>query len=110
LQTPDFLLSTEGRLSVYYAPFDAVNVSAKVAIIGITPGWQQMEVAFRVSRRELLKGATPEQASWCAKMEASFAGAMRRNLVAMLDQLGLARRLNIHATADLFGTAHGLTT
>ena len=67
LLTAEFLLDTEGALRVYYAPFDVVNVSARVCIVGITPGWQQMEIAFRVSRRELLRGATPEQASWRGK-------------------------------------------
>ena len=29
----------EEGLAVYYAPFDYVTEGAKVAVVGITPGW-----------------------------------------------------------------------
>jgi len=75
LLTPDFLLETEDVLRIYYASFDAVNIDARVAIIAITPGWQQMEIAVRTCRRELLRGAESAEASWRAKTDASFAGS-----------------------------------
>jgi hypothetical protein len=74
LLKPQFLLGTEHQLSVYYAPFDAVNPLARIAVVGITPGGQQMEIAFRVARRELLNGSSADDASRYAKMAASFAG------------------------------------
>ena len=44
--TAQFLLHEEGSLKIYYAPFDYVNKDAKIALVGITPGAQQMAVAF----------------------------------------------------------------
>ena len=108
LLKPQFLLGKENQLRVYYAPFDAVNRAARIAIVGITPGWQQMEIAFRVARRELIHGSPAEEASRCAKFAASFAGSMRRNLIAMLDELQVPRCLNIQSTADLFASNHSL--
>jgi len=107
LKSP-FLLATEGRLAVYYAPFDHINRDAQVAIVGITPGWTQAEIAFRVARRELIQGSTLELASRKAKLAASFAGSMRRNLVRMLDELKLPELLDIGASDDLFGSASNL--
>jgi hypothetical protein len=56
LVVPDFLLSREGRLAIYYAPFDHINAGARVALVGITPGFRQMEIALRASRDALLAG------------------------------------------------------
>jgi hypothetical protein len=39
LLVPEFRLHQDSQLEVYYAPFDYVNQSAKVVILGITPGW-----------------------------------------------------------------------
>ena len=38
---PRLLLWEDGALSVYYAPWDWVNTSAKVMLVGITPGAYQ---------------------------------------------------------------------
>jgi hypothetical protein len=67
-----------------------------------------MEIAFRVARRELIHGSSAEEASRCAKIAASFAGSMRPNLIAMLDELQVAQCLNIRSTADLFASNHSL--
>ena len=37
----------ETGLAVYYAPFDSVNLKAKVVLIGITPGESQMQRAWQ---------------------------------------------------------------
>ena len=50
LCTSTFRLYSDRRIQTFFAPFDFVNRSAKVAIIGITPGFQQMEIAFRAAR------------------------------------------------------------
>ncbi len=44
----DFLLNKEGNLEIYYAPFDYINSKAKIVIVGITPGLQQMIQSFQV--------------------------------------------------------------
>ena len=103
LLTPEFRLHQDERLEIYYAPFDHVNEDAEVAIVGITPGWSQMEIAHRSARRDLLDGLTPGRTLLRAKQEASFAGSMRKNLISMLDDLGLPARLGIESSETLFG-------
>lgn len=39
---PDsLLLKKEGKISIYYAPFEYVNENARIVLVGITPGLQQ---------------------------------------------------------------------
>jgi hypothetical protein len=45
LLVPDLFIAEEGRLRVFYAPFDWVNAHAQVIILGLCPGWTQMEIA-----------------------------------------------------------------
>jgi hypothetical protein len=100
---PDFLLSKNGNLEIYYAPHNEyINEKAQVLIIGITPGWTQMEAACRQVRDDLLAGISLEEAGKRAKHTARFAGSMRKNLVQMLDELGLARILGIGICGELF--------
>ena len=108
LCTPEFLLETDGNLRMYYAPFDTINPGARVAIVGITPGWTQMEIGIRVVHQGLRAGMHREDAYRKAKEQASFAGAMREHLVNMLDRLGLAALLQIDSSDDLFGPRQAL--
>lgn len=105
LLVPDLLVAEVAALRVFYAPFDWVNVDAKVALVGITPGWTQMEIACRTARAAAVAGAAEEEACRAAKSQASFAGPMRANLVHMLDALGLPQLLGVRSSIDLFGTA-----
>src|SRR5690349_22088636 len=108
LLTPQFKLAEENRLAVYYAPFGSMRPAAKLAIIGVTPGWTQMEIAYRIARRELLAGRSPEEAYREAKRQASFGGSMRRLLVGMLDDLAVPKLLVLRSSHDLFEGASEL--
>ena len=72
LLVEDLVVYKHAAVAIYYAPFDYVNTSARILIAGITPGWQQMEIACRVARAVLLSGATPEIAERTAKLHAKF--------------------------------------
>ena len=56
LLVPDLLMAEEGDLRMFYAPFDSVNESARLIILGITPGWTQMELGCRTARAALFAG------------------------------------------------------
>lgn len=103
LQVPEFLLHRADRLAIYYAPFDFINPRARVVLVGITPGFRQMEIALRASRDALLAGET-DYAAICArvKYQASFAGPIRRFLLTMLDAIGLPQALGLAASASLY--------
>src|SRR5262245_19131519 len=57
-------------LVVYDTPLNWTNSEARVALIGVTPGFTQMQIAYSAIRRHLLAGASPEDACRLAKYEA----------------------------------------
>lgn len=100
----ELLLASEGSLDTFYAPFDYINPKARITICGITPGRSQAVTALNEARRLIKAGASLEEAIRKAKETASFAGAMRNNLISMLDHIGLAQLLGIDSCAHLFDT------
>ena len=64
-----FLFKKEGNIKVYYAPFDYFNSKAKIMIVGITPGFQQMLQSFQV----INEGKSLKE----VKDLSSFKGSMR---------------------------------
>ena len=104
LLCPAFRLYQDARLEIYYAPFDYLNPRAKVVLVGVTPGWTQMEIAYRQARVGLHAGLALPTMLDRIDEHASFAGAMRRNLVTMLDALALPAHLGVPSSASLFST------
>jgi hypothetical protein len=103
LPLPDALcMAEEARYAVYYAPFDHLNPKARLVLVGLSPGRAQALVALETARRELLAGSDDVTAAAAAKHAASWSGPIRRNLVRMLDFLGVAARLDIASTAELW--------
>ena len=100
----EFLLGSESNLSVYYAPFDYINCEAKITICGITPGFQQAVLALNEAKKQLLAGVQIEEARKKAKETASFGGAMRNNLISMLDYIETHRKLGIDSCEQLFSS------
>jgi hypothetical protein len=96
------------KIEVAYAPFDHINLQAKIVIVGLTPGRQQMGNALHEAQRQLKNGADLDVAKEKAKVHASFSGAMRNNLVSLLDKIGIARLLEIKTTATLWQDNPGL--
>lgn len=102
------LLAREGALSVCYSPFEFVNSMAKVVVVGITPGRQQMVNAIKEARRQLDNGADAIKTLISAKQTGAFSGPMRNNLVSVLDAVGIHDWLGITSTSGLFGSASNL--
>ena len=98
------LLTNDGTISSYYAPFDYINAKAKIVICGITPGLSQSLIALKEAQVSLLAGESDAHADYRAKHSASFAGTMRKNLVLMLDYLNVNELLAIDSCSDLFTT------
>ncbi|MEK3853776.1 hypothetical protein [Cytobacillus sp. FSL H8-0458] len=104
LITPDFLISKNGDLEIYYAPHNEyINNEAKIIIVGITPGWSQMRIAFEAFLKGLAAEKKHDTILKETKIAASFAGGMRGNLISMLDQCGLQDALGIDSSDTLFG-------
>ena len=102
------LLSEQGTVQTFYAPFEHINRSAKVVICGITPGLQQASIALSTASKALREGQSVQSALALAKSTASFAGPMRSNLIAMLDHVGLPKLVGIRSSEELFGARRDL--
>ena len=89
-----FLLEKEKNIEIYYAPFDYINSKAKIVIIGITPGLQQMLQSYEVVNQ----GKSLKE----VKDLSSFKGSMRTGLIKYLDELKINDILKIKSCESLF--------
>ena len=89
-----FLINKEGDIKIYYAPFDYVNSNAKIMIVGITPGLQQMLQSFQV----INDGKSLKE----VKDLSSFKGSMRTTLIKYMDALKVNKKLKIKSCESLF--------
>jgi len=102
------LIERHGKLACHYAPFDHINRDAKIVLLGITPGAQQAGNALTELAAALHAGNSQLHALELAKQTASFSGPMRKNLIAMLDRIGLPAALEVESCACLFDTRSDL--
>lgn len=99
----DFLIEKAGDIEIYYSPHNEyINSKAKVFIVGITPGFQQMSTAISEARRALENSKDIEEIQYKCKKAARFSGSLRRNLINMLDEIELNKILNIRSCSQLF--------
>ena len=82
----NLLLEDFGEERIYYAPFDYVNPKARL----IHQGFSDEDVLKR------------------CKAVGSFSGPMRKNLVELMDEAGIAEFLDIKTTAQLFSDKQDL--
>ncbi len=99
----DFLIERDGNIEVYYAPHNEyLNSKAKVFIIGITPGFQQMSTAISTARKELELGTDIEEIQYKCKVAGRFSGGLRKNIISMLDDIKLNDVLSLNSCSSLF--------
>lgn len=103
-----FLLAEQGDLSSSYIPFEYVNPQARVVLVGITPGLVQWQNAMRQAGQSLRQGLDDFEALRQCKQAGAFSGAMRPNLIALLDHIGLQHYLGLGSCTELFGQASHL--
>jgi len=90
------------RLEVAYAPFDFVNERARIVILGLTPGGQQMQLSLEEASRCLCRGLDVATTLQRAKTHASFGGSMRAKLIELLDFIGVNKFIDRQTTAALW--------
>ena len=106
---PDTLVARESTYEVFYIPFEHVNRRARLVIVGITPGMNQLEMAYAEAQRLLHLGMSHVEILEAVKALAAFGGeAMRPNLLRMLRHFNFAKMLAISDEADLWGSASAL--
>jgi len=100
--------NSQRHLECFYAPFEHVNHSAKIVLIGITPGRTQMNRALAAAARSLKMGTSVEQAIAEVKRIGSFSGSMRPNVVNTLNKLGYPEKLGVQCSSELWGSKNSL--
>ena len=98
-------IDEQGKIKIYYAPFEHVNRAARVVLVGITPGPTQMVNANNEARRALMSGKSPQECMQAAKETAAFSGEpMRSNLIKQLNHWGVQRWLGLVDAKAMFST------
>ena len=83
------LVDKKDNIEIYYAPHNEyINPKAKVFIIGITPGFQQMSTAIATARKELEKSDDIELIQYKCKVAGRFSGTLRKNIIRTVDNSG----------------------
>lgn len=103
LLTSDLLVARDGNIEIYYAAHnECINKAAKVFMIGITPGFAQMERSIARCKMAIEEGIEYVQIPYLCKKEGRFAGVLRKNIAEMLDEIGLNKYLQLNSTKELF--------
>ncbi len=87
------------RVAVYFTPFGQPTPSARILLVGLTPGLQQHYIATMAAGGVFRAGGSTSEAERAASV-AGFAGPLRLNLVEMLDGVGVPEWLGIASTAS----------
>ena len=98
-----FELYNKDNMKIYYAPHnETINNKARIFIVGITPGWTQTSIAYKTAHNGIINHLEPEVIKKECKKNSRFAGSMRKNLIEMLDELNLNKKLHMDSCSELF--------
>ena len=103
LLTDKLLLEKFKDIEIYYAPHNEyLNEKAKIFIVGITPGFQQMSTAIQTARICIEEGKTLEETKYLCKAAGRFSGSVRKNIINMLDEIELNEAIGLESCSELF--------
>ena len=103
LLIPELLVEKQNDLEIYYAPHNEyLNANAKVFIVGITPGFEQMSTAIAEARYCIEEGLPLDEIKYRCKVAGRFSGSLRHNLIVLLNELNLNAYLGIKDATQLF--------
>lgn len=106
---PEFSLGKEGKYSLQYIPFEHVNLAAKLVIVGITPGNNQLDLAYQTAQQLLKSGRPVDEILVEVKKAGAFGGkSMKPNLLKMLRHFHFEKLLGIDDVESLWGSNAGL--
>ena len=103
LLSDKLLLEKFKDIEIYYAPHNEyLNDKAKIFIVGITPGFQQMSTAIKTARICIEEGKTLEETKYLCKAAGRFSGSLRKNIINMLDEIKLNEAIGLESCSELF--------
>lgn len=98
----DIKIAKNHNVESYYIPFEYISPTAKIVIVSITPGMTQLMSALNFVQNSIAEGLEQDEILIKVKNESAFSGALRVNLIKLLDYVGLDKKLNIDSTSTLF--------
>ena len=102
----DTILEKDEKITLYYTPFEMVNTEAKLVLVGITPGRQQVRDAYRLAHQFIQEGRPDHEVLTRVKTAATFSGAnMRHNLRKILTTYKIDELIGISDPDSLWGGA-----
>jgi len=103
LLIPQLLVDKKESIEIYYAPHNEyINPDARIFIIGITPGFQQMSTAIATARKEIEQGKSLEEIQYDCKVAGRFSGVIRKNIIDMLDEVKMNDYFHMQSCSELF--------
>ncbi|AFL52461.1 hypothetical protein ABIE78_001657 [Sinorhizobium fredii] len=104
VKSKETLMAATGSDEIFYVPFEWTNPAAKLVVVGITPGPNQMELAYRTASSKIKVGLDDEGILKAAKIHGAFGSpTMRPNLVKMMNHFGFADLFGIDTVDDFWG-------
>ena len=107
--SPELVIENTGRDILRYIPFEHVNADAKLVIVGITPGPNQLRLAYGEVQRLMAVGIPTATLLHEVKKLGAFGGsAMRPNLLRYLRHFKFDKILRIPDVESLWEENAGL--
>jgi hypothetical protein len=97
----EFLIGKDGAYSVSYTPFEHSNASARLALVGISPGPKQMNCAYRTAAALLARSVPPDAILATVKRNCAFIG-MRNSINELLNHFNIPSLIGISDAATLW--------
>ncbi|MGG7177871.1 hypothetical protein ACQPU1_09770 [Clostridium paraputrificum] len=105
----EFLIERCKDIEIYYATHNEyINPKARVFIVGITPGFQQMSDSIAEARKSIEENIEIEEIKYLCKVAGRFSGPLRKNIISMLDEIKLNEALGVRSTSELFDNSDNL--
>ena len=109
LPSKPVIVDEDRQYRVQYIPFEYVNPAAKLVIVGIAPGNNQIEGTYSALDFMLRAGESKEDILRAVKRQNSFGGdKMKPNLLKMLRHFEFEKLLGIGDVEKLWGKSHHL--
>ncbi len=101
------ILGTESGYAIHYVPFEYVNSEARLVLVGITPGPEQLKCAYGTARRLLGSVGSTAEILREVKRSCAFSG-MRDKINEMLEHFGIPACVGATSAAALWASDFGL--
>lgn len=100
------ILERDEKYTLYYTPFEKVNDQAKLVLVGITPGGNQLSEAYTMAGHLIRDGFSDDEVLQRVKETTTFSGApMRVNLHKLIKTYRINELIGVRNPASLWHDA-----